>query len=56
MSSLGEESENRGSVGVFFMDEVEHTCSITESGYQILGNGNKHSFSFDFNLYSFEPT
>lgn len=42
MSSLGEESEKRDSVGVFSMNEVEHTCSSTESGY--LGNGNKHSF------------
>lgn len=40
----GEESEKRDSVGVFSMNEVEHTCSSTESGYRILGNGNKHSF------------
>lgn len=44
VSSPGEESEERDSVGVFSMNEVEHTCSSTESGYRILGNGNKHSF------------
>lgn len=31
-----------------WISAVEHACSSTESGYWILGNGNKHSFYFGF--------